>query len=63
MDIDDPLRFSDDEDEYNYYTGSDDDEEEFGGFAEESKYSRLRAFSALLLPILMSASAGLYLYK
>jgi len=58
---DDPLRFSDDEDEHNYYTASDDDE--FDEIAEEENYSRWRAFSSLLLPFLVSATAGYYLYK
>ena len=58
---DDPLKFSDDEDEYNYYTGSDD--EEFERFAEQENYSRIRAFTALLLPLLVSASVGMFLYK
>ena len=58
---DDPLRFSDDEDEYNYYTGSDDDEEYEQ--EEEESYSRFRAFTSLLMPLLVSATAGMYLYK
>ena len=56
---DDPLKFSDDEDEYNYYTGSDDDDYE----QEEESYSRFRAFTSLLMPLLVSATAGMYLYK
>lgn len=56
---DDPLKFSDDEDEYNYYTGSDDEYEQ----EEEESYSRLRAFTSLLMPLLVSATAGMYLYK
>ena len=44
---DNPMKFSDDEDEYNYYTGSDDEE-----FEAKSSYSAFRAFATLLVSIL-----------
>jgi len=53
------FTFSDDEDEYNYYTDSD---EEFERFAEQ-QFSRLRTLFGNVIPILATAAAGYYLVK
>jgi hypothetical protein len=45
------LTFSDEEDEYNYYTGSEYEEE------ETPRFLRFRAFLALMMPILLSAAS------
>ena len=54
------FTFSDDENEYNYYTNS--DEEDFERFAEQ-QFSRLRALGALLLPTFVSIGIGCFLAK
>ena len=62
-----PDKFSDEEssgDEYNYYTDTDEEQ----STAEENDdeligYFRLRAFLALMLPIGVSASVGVFLLR
>jgi len=49
--------FSDEEDEYNYYTDGED--EEFN----ENRFYRLRAFFAILAPIVVSAAGGVMIAK
>ena len=53
----DGLTFSDEEDEYNYYTGSDFEEE------ETPRFLRFRSFLALMVPVLISAASGCLIAK
>ena len=59
----DAFQFSDDEDEYNYYTGSDEENEGTESTNQESGHSRIRAFMAMIVPLLASGGLGIFLYK
>ena len=60
----DPFQFSDDEDEFNYYTDSDEEtQDDAESQQQESGHSRLRAFMALIVPLLASGGLGIFLYK
>ena len=59
-------RYSDDEEEYNYYTDEDDedsDEEGAGHNDDLQGYFRLRALMAMMFPLTVSASIGMFLAR
>ena len=59
----DPFQFSDDEDEYNYYTDSEEENESAETADQGPGHSRLRAFMALIVPLLASGGLGMFLYR